>query len=533
MDEAHRYADARVRAELSVEELWFRYLALGGTVGLLELEGFLHGLMPLERLELDMLAHALNERLAELYNASRVPYGWDAAAPTGPPEVPADLEGDRSPAAPAARPAERAAVPVGARGPDGPAKWTPAPGPPDAGAPGGETPVDTFLRAGALVPPHGVAGLLAEQAAALEVQDAVAYLVDLQQTVLTPLPAPGQHGLPPLPVDATPAGRSFRRLEVTQEAAAGGTRVWLPLLDGSDRLGVLGVTVEDPEDLRRDGARLEVELRRFAALAGELVLSKTHYGDTLVRARRRRRLAPAEDMQWSLLPPLTFADPRLTVAGALEPGAEVAGDCVDYAVDAGRVHLAVVNGVGQGLRGAQVTALAVAAYRGARRAGLSLTELVHAVDAAVCAAFPDAGLTAVLAELDTDTGMLSWVNAGHPAPLLLRHRLPDKLLHVTPTAPLGLTGPARGAAPRPVVGGERLEPGDRILLHTDGVTEVRSPDGHAFGARRLTRLVTTDLAAGLPASEVMRRLVRSLLEHRRGPLDDDAAALLLEWRGRG
>src|SRR5829696_7366433 len=89
-----RFENARVRADLTVEELWFRYLALGGTTGLLELEGFLHGLMPLDPLEEDMLAHALNERLAESYNAARIPYRRNAVASLedeGPPKVLSDL----------------------------------------------------------------------------------------------------------------------------------------------------------------------------------------------------------------------------------------------------------------------------------------------------------------------------------------------------------------------------------------------------------------------------------------------------------
>src|SRR5215207_5393631 len=69
-----RFQNARVRADLTVEELWFRDLAVGGNPGLLELEGYLHGLMPLDPLEEDMLAHAINERLAESYDAARVPY---------------------------------------------------------------------------------------------------------------------------------------------------------------------------------------------------------------------------------------------------------------------------------------------------------------------------------------------------------------------------------------------------------------------------------------------------------------------------
>ena len=71
----HRiFQRARERADLSVEQLWLRYLELGGLADLIELDGFLHALVPLDDLQQDMLAHALNEGLEDAYRAARVPY---------------------------------------------------------------------------------------------------------------------------------------------------------------------------------------------------------------------------------------------------------------------------------------------------------------------------------------------------------------------------------------------------------------------------------------------------------------------------
>ena len=66
------------------------------------------------------------------------------------------------------------------------------------------------------------------------------------------------------------------------------------------------------------------------------------------------------EMQWALLPPLTFASRQVTIAAALEPAYEVAGDSVDYVVDAGRASLAIFDGMGHGLRSALLAVLAVA-----------------------------------------------------------------------------------------------------------------------------------------------------------------------------
>jgi serine phosphatase RsbU (regulator of sigma subunit) len=400
----------------------------------------------------------------------------------------------------------------------------------------GERLVDGMLRDAHLTGPHELAGLIARHAATLGVQDAVAYLVDLQQTVLVPLVEPGGPGrdrqLAPLAVDSTMAGRSFQHVEVLrQRQAHGGLRVWLPLLDGAERLGVLGVTVADAAAVERDGELLSTRLLRFAALTAELVMTKTLYGDTLVRLRRRQQVGLAAEMQWGLLPPLTFASRQVTIAAVLEPAYEVAGDSVDYAVDADRACLAIFDGMGHGLRSALLAVLAVASYRNSRRAGRSLVDTAEAIDTVVATTSGgEAFVTAALAELDTETGLLSWVNAGHPEPLLLRGRQQVKSLHAHPTLPLGLGRGFGRSAASIAVGREQLEPGDRVLLYTDGVTDLRSPGGEFFGARALTDLLATNLAAGLPAPETMRRVVRALLEHQQGQLEDDATMLLAEWR---
>jgi hypothetical protein len=74
IDDRHRlFEPARVRGELSVHELWLRHLALGGHGDAFDIDGYLQGLLPLDTLEQDILAVALNERLDEVYRAARIP----------------------------------------------------------------------------------------------------------------------------------------------------------------------------------------------------------------------------------------------------------------------------------------------------------------------------------------------------------------------------------------------------------------------------------------------------------------------------
>lgn len=64
---------ARVRLELTVHDLWLRYVALGGTGDAFDLDGYLQGLVPLGAFQQDVLAQALNEALEDSYRAYRIP----------------------------------------------------------------------------------------------------------------------------------------------------------------------------------------------------------------------------------------------------------------------------------------------------------------------------------------------------------------------------------------------------------------------------------------------------------------------------
>ncbi|MDX6198854.1 MAG: hypothetical protein QOJ79_2005 [Actinomycetota bacterium] len=405
-----------------------------------------------------------------------------------------------------------------------PAWWQTAP----------EHALQTLADDAVLAAPHELAGLIDRCARGMGARGATAYLTDMKQQMLVPFVARSGAGndsqLTQLSVDATLAGRAYQTFELqTQDAGVEGMRVWLPLLLGTDRLGVLSLVLDDGTDLQADGGRLAALFGRLAARAASLIASKSPYGDTMVSLRRGAEMGLAAEMQYLLLPPLTFASQPVTLAAALEPCYYVAGDTIDYAVDAGRTRVAMFDGMGHGLQSAQCAVLTIAAYRNARRCGRTLTETLHTVDETLLEGLAgEVFSTAVMLELDTDTGRLEWVNAGHPEPLLLRDGKLIKALHVEPRAPLGLGHLLLDDAA--VIGLEQLEPGDRILLFTDGVVEARSPGGDFFGVERLADLVIRHLAGGLSAPETIRRVVRELLEHQQGQLTDDASLLLLEWR---
>ena len=381
----------------------------------------------------------------------------------------------------------------------------------------------TLLRDAQANPPEDVVATLVGGAATLGARGLVLYLIDYEQQVLQPSPARlDGDPVPGATVVGTMAGRCFATQTLLEASTEDGTQLWVPVSDRAERLGVLTMTVDHLEE---DGRTFAEELGLLAAL---LVLAASPYTDRYHLQRRRQELDLAAEMQWSLLPPLAFRSAGTTVAGLLEPAYEVGGDCFDYALNAGTLSLAVFDAMGHGLPSSVISSLAVGAYRHARRALVPLEDLFRTMDHAVAGLMGDTFVTALAAELDVRTGLLRWVTAGHPCPVVIRNGsvLPDTGQSSSLPLGLGLT-----AHEESVPDEMSLQPGDRVLLYTDGVVEARSPQGEEFGLDRLLDLLIRESASGLLANEVLRRLVRTCLEFQGGRLRDDATLLLLEWNG--
>jgi hypothetical protein len=384
-------------------------------------------------------------------------------------------------------------------------------------------PLGFALERSRLVREDDLPGLVGSAAALLGASNVVIYLVDLSQKRLVSLAAPSTDRRV-LTVEGTLAGLAFRDIRVQTRRTDHAVTVWEPLLDGSERLGVVELTF-----LRRahdEGPNLPVACRRLAALAAELIVSRQQYGDVVARTRRLLPMQLPAELQWTLLPPLTFATPRVVISGTVEPSYEVGGDSFDYAVNGDTAHLAIIDAMGHGLGAALLATVAIGALRNARRSGLDLIDTVRSMGKWLESQFgPEAYVTAIVAELDTGTGHYRWINAGHPPALLLRDGRVVKTLSGGVSLPLSIS------PDMPSVAEERLQLGDRLLLYSDGVIEARNRAGEFFGARRLADFVTRAAAAGLPAPETLRRLNLAILEHQDDTLQDDATTLLVEWSG--
>jgi serine phosphatase RsbU (regulator of sigma subunit) len=371
------------------------------------------------------------------------------------------------------------------------------------------------------LPPPELEGAVAEALARIGAVSAHLFLADHEQVSLLPFGPPAD-GSPSFRIDGTVAGRAFA-LEMTSSVSTScGVRLWVPVVDGTARLGVLAV------DLTPEGARdahTQRSVEAVASLAAQLLVTKSEYSDAVELARRNREMSLAAELQRGSLPPLTLATSQVMVAGVLEPAYEVAGDTFDYALNTDMLHVAIIDSVGHDIESAVISHLVQGSLRNSRRCGLDLPDIYVRANEALTTVFSDLTFaTAAFGHLDLSSGRFRWVSAGHPPPLLIRDRKVVRQADTVPVLPIGLSN----AEPR--VNELVLDPGDMLLLYTDGVVEGGARGTERFGLDRLTDLLSRNLLADLPPAETLRRLVRAVLEHAAHELHDDLTMVLVEYR---
>ncbi len=347
--------------------------------------------------------------------------------------------------------------------------------------------------------PQSMTDIMLRVAKPLGATDVVVLLVDFAQNTLEPLPDRGTHADPPEqePVVGSMAGRAFVEGATVVAERVDGTRVWTPIIEGSDRTGVLALTVSGPANSILDACE------ELGLLAGYLIATQARTTDWYNGHRRRRALSLAASMQWDLLPPLVFKTPSVTVAGLLEPAYDVGGDCFDYALNGRTLNVGIIDAMGHGVASALISALAVGSYRHDRREGRLLADIHTNLDEEIATHCPPVTFaTGQLAQIDIDTGAMTWTNAGHPLPLLIRGGQVIGQLSCDPTIPWGLAS-AFGRSDTPTVATESLEPGDSVLLYTDGVIEAHKPGGDLFGLERLTDITGRHASDLLEPEEIV------------------------------
>ncbi len=244
-----------------------------------------------------------------------------------------------------------------------------------------------------------------------------------------------------------------------------------------------------------------------------------------------REVELAAVVQAGFVPPPTLQRAGLvSLLGTWEPATQCGGDWwAMHPLDGDRMLIAVGDVTGHGVAAALVTAAAKGACDATVRlagAEIDLIQLMERLDAAVRRS--GAGnfhLTCFVALLDPEAGTVSFANAGHTVPYLLRSGDgPELELHalVARGNPLGA-----GAAPTTRTSTKPLERGDVLVWYTDGLVECLDPDGKQFGDRRMQRLLRKLDPARLDPASVHDTVSAAAAAHRAGRKHDDDMTLLV------
>jgi serine phosphatase RsbU (regulator of sigma subunit) len=218
-------------------------------------------------------------------------------------------------------------------------------------------------------------------------------------------------------------------------------------------------------------------------------------------------LEVARQIQFGLLPFEPWEKDGVEIVTAMRPANTVGGDYFDVIdLGQGRVAIAVGDVAGKGMPAALLMAMLQGSLRTLISAGLRGAELVAKLNAHLCANIPSNRLiTFFYAELDTASGELRYVNAGHNPPLLLPVGQPP--------ARLGATGIALGILPETPFAPMSVEvrASDRLVLYTDGVTEAENPADQEFGEARL--LAWLEAHREEPGRRLIDGVVAEVLEY--------------------
>lgn len=319
-----------------------------------------------------------------------------------------------------------------------------------------------------------------------------------------------------VPLDRAPYSQVLRMQQPQVLAENGRIRVTAPVTNRGDIIGVLELLVEeDPGP----------EILQFVAEAGlafaYVVIANRRFTDLYEWGSRTEPFTLAAEIQHGLLPESSTCEAgQFTLAAGLEPTEDIGGDTFDYALDRNTLHVSITDAIGHEEKAALLATLLVGALRNGRRGGLEIVDQVeHANQAVFAHGGGESFVTGLVLRVELATGRVGTVVAGHPLPLLLRGG-EVRTVKLETGVPFGVIGEAGYMEQR-----LSLEPGDRMLLLTDGMLERNA--ARVDVARLL--LETQDLHP----REVVRSMLTAVLSATGGRLRDDATLLCLDWHGGG
>jgi phosphoserine phosphatase RsbU/P len=287
-----------------------------------------------------------------------------------------------------------------------------------------------------------------------------------------------------------------------------------------DFLGVLYL------DSRRPAAFSKLDRQILDALAADAA-SILDNARLVERERERQRLEQeigiARDIQQALLPKNFREFPHLSVSGINFPCLAVGGDYFDvFSLGDNRTAFLLADVSGKGLGAALCTNLLQGALSG-MTLGTDPARVFNHVNRFLCDHSEIGRYATMFFGILDDKGHLEYINAGHPSPFLIRHGVAEDVF-TEGSYPVGLVPEAEYTAV-----GLKLEPGDTLVLFSDGVTEAMDPAEQLFGVPRLKDVLTGHMQT--PLEELQKIVLESVENFAHGASQaDDLTLLLVRYR---
>lgn len=283
----------------------------------------------------------------------------------------------------------------------------------------------------------------------------------------------------------------------------------VPKINSGDEMGVLsGAFVKMSDEIQR----LLIETRDKARMESELHTAKL--------------------VQESLLPSQpTFRTGEYDINGFVLTSSECGGDWWYHFMRGTDLYIAIADATGHGTPAALITAAARSVFSRLEHEELSLRDMMTAWDYSVSSCSNQrVFMTGILLKLDTTTGEIRYLGAGHEWPYLLSRQgfeLKSESVEVDANPTLG-----EGWAGKPIVEQTlRMEPGSSLVLYTDGLFSVERADGKKLSEKRFSRALATKAEFAGSAEKINAIVLKEFETHREGtPLPDDVTVVTLHRR---
>jgi serine phosphatase RsbU (regulator of sigma subunit) len=293
-----------------------------------------------------------------------------------------------------------------------------------------------------------------------------------------------------------------------------------PLMIGEAVVGVLYVDyLFTQRSLSEEDVRLVAQIGRFAAIK----LETTRLREEAIQKRiMDEELKTASSIQRRLLPPAPTGIPNFTFVGKNQPCRTVSGDYYDFILRPdGKIYFVIGDVSGKGVTAGLMMAGLQVAFRIFAKSDPDPSILVTQLNVALKENLPQSKfVTLFLGRLDTNTGAIEYVNAGHTPPLLLTKTGAVELTESDLL--LGVVSRAEFTTRH-----MQLEPGDSLILFTDGVTEARDAEGADLGSETIGSALVR--LHGADATTIAGSVNETVLAHVGDAenLDDDVTLLVV------